>query len=272
MKALAALAILAAAGPAHADARMTISNDAFSEVTPPLDDSGFTTDLGVAFWRPWRGDQLGGSLWHRWLTEVGGQRREDLLELFGTFERTWGTPRVLELTTTARLGPAFTGNLGGRWMQNGWHSVTGTGPTLDQGLQHDYIADRAIGMVAGDRTVGSIGVPEAQAYGSIDGQVAVGTGVSWIELAAGGRLIGRIYSTELGAHGEVAIARYSVSDAALALPGGYGEGGWQREWRVGVHVAWRRVMFAYEYRANEGGSGEPIGTFTVTIKQAGTAF
>jgi hypothetical protein len=272
VKALAALAILAATSSAHADLRVTISNDAFTDVTPPLDDSGFTTDLGVAFWRPWHGDQLGGSLWHRWLTEVGGKRREDLLEVFATGERTWGTPRLLELTTTVRFGPAFTGNLGGRWTQNAWHSLTGTGPTLDEGLQYDYIADRAIGIAGGNRTVGSIGVPEAQAYGVVDGQVALGTGVSSFELAAGGRLIGRIRCTELGLHGEVAVARYAVSDSALALPGGYGEGAWQREWRIGVHVAWRRLMFAYEYRANEGGSGEPIGTVTVTIKQAGTYF
>jgi hypothetical protein len=157
-------------------------------------------------------------------------------------------------------------------MQNAWHSLTGTGPTLDEGLQHDYIADRAIGLVAGNRAVGSIGIPEAQAYGVVDGQVALGTGVSSLELAAGAQLIGRIRCTELGLHGELAVARYSVSDSALVLPGGYGEGAWQREWRVGVHVAWRRLMFAYEYRANEGGSGEPIGTFTVTIKQAGTAY
>ena len=31
-------------------------------------------------------------------------------------------------------------------------------------------------------------------------------------------------------------------------------------------------MIAYEYRANEGGSGEPIGVIAVTIKQAGTRF
>ncbi len=273
MKAVAALALaLASSSSAHADARITVSNDAFTDVTPPLDDSGFTTDLGVALWRPWRGAQLGGSLWHRWLTEVGGRRREDLLEMFATGERTWGAPRARELTIAVRLGPAFTGNLGGRWMQNAWHATTGTGPTLDQGLQHDYIAERSIGIVAGSRVLGCIGIPEAQAYGGADTQLALGTGVSWLEVAGGGRFIGRIRGLELGLHGELAVTRYRVSDAALALPGGYGEGAWQRAWRLGVHVAWRRVMVGYEYRANEGGSGEPIGTLTVTIKQAGTVF
>jgi hypothetical protein len=31
-------------------------------------------------------------------------------------------------------------------------------------------------------------------------------------------------------------------------------------------------MFSYEYRANEGGSGEPIGVLSLTIKQSGHGF
>lgn len=270
MKALALL--VAATAVAQADARITISNDAFTEVTPPLDDSGFTTDLGIAFWRPWDAYRIGGSIWYRWLTEVRGKRREDLIELLGTVDRTWGAPRVRELTIAARLGPAFTGNLGGRWTQNAWHGTTGTGPTLEQGLQDRYITDRAVGVVAGGRAVGSVGVSAAQAYGVVDTQAAFGTGVSSLEAIAGGQLIARIGSVELGLHGELGIGRYAVADDALALPGGYGEGAWQALWRIGVHVAWRRVLVGYEYRANEGGSGEPIGTVTVTIKQAGTRF
>lgn len=268
---LALLVSVSAAGTVHADARIAISNDAFSEVVPPLDDSGFTTDLAVAFWRPWRAYQLGGALFDRWLTEVGGPRREDQIELVATLERTWGRPRVRELTITGRAGPTFTGNLGGRWMQNGWHSLTRTGPTLDEGLQHDYIADRALGVLAGERATGSVGVPAVQVYGVVDAQLALGTGVTSLELAAGVRAIGRIRCTELGAHAEIALERYALADAALGLPGGYGTGAWQRAWRVGVHVAWSRYQIAYEYRANEGGSGEPIGVFALTIKQAGHA-
>ncbi len=265
------LLILCVCGVAHADARITISNDAFTDLTPPLDDSGFTTDLGFAFWRPWREYQLGGSFFDRWLTEVGGPRREDLFELVATVERTWGTPRLRELTVQGRSGPVVTGNLGGRKMQNGWHSLSGTGPTLDQGLQHDYIAGRQLGWLGGERATASIGIPAVQAYGVVDMQLAVGTGVTSLDLAAGVRLIGRLGCTELGAHGEVAVDRFWVSDDALALPGGYGDS-WDRAWRVGVHVAWQRFQWAYEYRANEGGSGEPIGVFAMTIKQAGHTF
>ncbi len=256
------LLLACASSVAHADAKISISNDAFSEVTPPLDDSGFTTDLSFAFWRPWRGYQVGGAVLDRWLTEVGGQRREDLLELVATVERTWGSA----LTVQARSGPVLTGNLGGRWLQNGWHSLSGTGPTLDEGLQRDYIADRAFGWLVGERATGSIGIPAVQAYGVVDMQLAVGTGVSSVELAAGVRVIGRVGCVELGAHGELALDRFWVADDALALPGGYGDS-WGGAWRVGVHVAWRRFMWAYEYRANEGGSGEPIGVFAMTIKQ-----
>jgi hypothetical protein len=65
--------------------------------------------------------------------------------------------------------------------------------------------------------------------------------------------------------------RFHVLSDALAIPSGYGAG-WQLGWRVGVHVAWGRMRIAYEYRANEGGSGEPIGLFELTVKQAGTVF
>jgi hypothetical protein len=73
-------------------------------------------------------------------------------------------------------------------------------------------------------------------------------------------------------HGELAYERFAATDDALTLPGGYGTGPSHLAWRLGVHVAWGRVMIAYEYRANEGGSGEPIGVVAVSIKQAGERF
>lgn len=270
---LVALAIACAAGVAHADARIAHGNDAFSELEPPLDDQGFTTDLSFAMWRPYRGYLIGGSWFHRWLTEVGGYRRHDLLEVTATVERSWGERRVRELTVTLRSGPAFTGNFGGRFLQNGWHSISGSGPTLDSGgLADMYIANRAFGWLAGERAVGAIGIPAVQAYGVIDAQVSLGTGVSSFELAAGARAYHRIRCVELGAHAEIALDRFATSDDALTLRGGYGTGSWQRAWRAGVHVAWNRTMIAYEYRANEGGSGEPIGVLAVTIKQSGHTF
>ena len=272
MKALAALAITSFAGAAHADARIAIGNDAFTSVRPPLDDSGFTNDLAFALWRPYRGYDVGGSVFDRMLTEVGGPRREDLIELVGTVERAWGEPRVRELTIGLRSGPVATGNLGGRYLQNGWHTLSGTGPSLEQGLQHQYIADRALGWLAGERVTGAIGLPAVQAYGVVDSQLALGTGVSSLELAAGLRAFARVRCTELGVHGELAYERFAAAEDALTLPGGYGTGGSHVAARLGVHVAWGRTRIAYEYRVNEGGSGEPIGVIAVTIKQAGERF
>ena len=266
------LAICAVHVPAHADFRYASGNDVYTELDPPVDDDGFTNDIDIWFWRSHRGYQIGGRLFDRWVTEVprpaGGRR--DLIELVGTIERTWEADSV-DLTVAGRAGPSFTGNLGGRWMQNGFHKLCGCGASLGQGLQHRYDGDGGIGALLGSRVRGSVGVPVAQAYGVVDGQAVLGAGVTWIDAAAGGKLTTRIGITELSAHGEVAVIRFHAADERLAMSGGYGTG-WQTAYRLGVHVAWSRYRIEYQYRANEGSSGEPIGVFAFTIKQAGTTF
>lgn len=271
MKLLALVAVTSVAGGAHADARIAHGNDAFSELDPPLDDTGFTADLAFAMWRPWGDYDVGGSYVHRWLTAKDSRDREDLVELTATAARRWG-PRHRELVLGGRTGPVLTGNWGGRWMQNAWHSVSGTGPTLDEGLADHYPADRALGWLAGVRAAGAWGIPALQAYGVADAQISAGTGVSSIELAAGLRTFVRIRCVEFGAHVESALDRFHAADDALTLRGGYGTARWERAWRAGVQVAWGRTQIQYEYRANEGGSGEPIGVVAVTIKQSGHSF
>jgi hypothetical protein len=232
-----------------------LRNDVFTELIPPIDDRGFTHD-NVFVLRRLAGDTaFGGGFVHRWLTSTRDRRRWDQLDVFALAERRW--PH--RVTSQARLGPAFGGNYGGRWMQNGWHALTGSGPTLDEGLANDYPGPRRLGLVAGGAA--RIDAPALDAgeriggYAIADGQLAVGgTGVTRGELAVGGTARTR----HVGVHAEIAVTRYHVADPYLALPGGYGTG-FQMEWRIGVHVAWSRFRVGYEYRANEGGSGEPIG-------------
>lgn len=256
---------------AYADVRVAIDNDAFTEVTPPLDDSGFTHDFALAYWRPYRGYQVGASFLDRWLTEVTGRRREDLVELLATIAQSHGVTRLHEFNWRAHVGPTLTGNLGGRWMQNKWHDVSGTGPTLSQGLQNSYVAQRALGVVVGGRVGFSHGIPALQAYGWLDAQLALGTGLSSFETLLGVQAIARPGHLELGCHGEIAVDRFHTNDAALQFRGGYGTG-WQVAFRVGVHVAWARYRIDYEYRSNEGGSHEPIGVVAFTIMQASGAY
>jgi hypothetical protein len=265
--AIAALILAAPAGTARADFRFTTGNDLFADLDPPIEDDGFTNDIGLALWRPAGPYLVGGSLLHRWITEDGGFRRWDQVELLATVERPWGRYVV----TSARLGPTVGGNWGGRWIQDRWHRLTGD-RTLGSGLQDDYPGDRTVALLAGGELRASIG-SFARGYAVLDGQVALGqTGLTYVEGAAGGQLVGRIRCVELAAHVELAIARYHVGDDIMALPGGYGVSGWEPQWRAGFHVAWRRIKLAYEYRANEGGSGEPIGTVTLVIRRPGESF
>src|SRR5438093_950743 len=118
--------MIAAAGEARADLRTAFGNDYLAKLDPN-DDDGFTNDLDVRFWRP-RGDYLlGGELFDRWITEQprSAGRRRDLVELVATGERSWGAGRERLLTLGARIGPTFTGNLGGRWGQNAFHTLCG---------------------------------------------------------------------------------------------------------------------------------------------------
>ena len=246
---LGALTAPAAAGEPYWHTRIAIGNDVFSELTPPYDDRGFTNDLAASLGREAGGLTLGGAFRHRWITSTRDPRRWDEVTLFAVGERAW--PH--QLATAVRIGPSLGGNFGGRWLQNGWHALSDTGPTLGEGLPYDYDGDRRLGLVLGGRARGAIG-DRIAGYGAVDGQVALGTGVTSIEAMIGGRAS----TAHVGAHAELAVTRYHVSDANLALPGGYGAG-WQLEWRVGVHVSWSRFSLQYEYRANEGGSGEPIG-------------
>jgi hypothetical protein len=267
--ALGVIVIALAPAAAHADLRVAFGNDSFSDLDPPQDDLGFTNDVTIAFWRSRGPYRIGGMLLDRWITEVGpgrtpGRRRWDQVDLFATVERPWGRYVV----TSARLGPTFGGNYGGRAMQDGWHRLTGTSITLDEGLADLYDGDNTVGVVAGGRlraTVGDVVRP----YGVVDGQVALGSaGLTSLELVVGSELIGHIRCVELGAHVEAGVDRFHTRDEQLTIPGGYDTGNWEPVWRVGVHVGWGRIRLAYEYRANEGGSGEPIGVVTVGVAQA----
>jgi hypothetical protein len=205
---------------------------------------------------------------HRWITEetdIPSGRRRDLVDLVATVERPWRF-----LTGSARVGPTFTGNLGGRYMQNGWHYLCRCGTLLEDGLQSEYEGDTDAGVLAGARIRAASGT-WAQAYAFADGQVSLGTGVSSFETAGGGIVEGVRGANRFGAHGELAVMRFHVADERLALPGAYRRG-WHGAWRLGVHFARGRIRIDYEYRTNESGSGEPFAVIAVTVKQAGAAF
>lgn len=232
------------------DTYAALRNDAFSEALPPFDDVGFTHDNVFALRRQHGDLAFGGGFQHRWITSRIDRRRWDQVDLVARGEHAW--PH--RITTSARIGPTLGGNFGGRYLQNGWHSISGTGPTVDQGLANDYPGGRKIGLLAGLGARIEVGEELLRGFARVDGQLAGGAGVSSVDSTIGGSVVWR----HVGAEAELALTRYHVADPNLALPGAYGSG-WQLEWRAGVFVAWSRFRVSYQYRANEGGSGEPIG-------------
>ncbi|TMQ04527.1 MAG: hypothetical protein E6J90_44180 [Deltaproteobacteria bacterium] len=251
----AALALCRTASAESWGGRAAIGNDAFTDVIPPLDDQGFTNDLALEIHHLDDGLALGGSIFHRMITASDfSRRRWDQLDLRATLAWRWRSAIELD----AWLGPSFGGNFGGLAIQNTWHRWSGTGPTVNEGLQNDYPGDRRAGIVAGGRARGSIG-GDLAGYGDATAQLALGsTGVTMFTIASGARAQHRWGGTTIGAHVELAVTGYHVEDPYLALPDGY-RAGWQLEWRAGLDIAFGRYRISYEYRANEGGSGEPIG-------------
>ena len=237
---------------------VALRNDAFTQLEFPVDDFGFTHDNVVTL-RYQDGDYAyGGGIIDRWITSTMDYRRWDQLEVFAIGERIWIAPLAIdvphELLVTARAGPSFGGNFGGRYLQNGWHALTNSGATVGNGLAYIYDGDTRVGFTTGGRARASIG-DRFQAYSYLDGQLALGaTGVTSGQAALGGS----INIWYLGAYAELAGSRYHTNDPNLKLPGAY-RPGWQLEWRVGIRVRWSRFHIGYEYRANESGSGEPIG-------------
>jgi hypothetical protein len=250
-----------------------LQNDVFTELIPPIDDTGFTHDNVLAIGVE-RGDcVLGGKIFDRWITSKTDRRRWDQLDLFATFEQIlWPAPVIdapavssrWRLSGQARVGPTFGGNFGGRYLQNGWHSISGTGPTVVEGLANQYPGDTTVGIVGGARAHANLVTSQdnvrSNLYANVDGQGSIGAGVSSLECSLGGW----VGAHNVGAHVEAAVTRYHVADPNLALSGGYGLG-WQFEWRAGIDLTWSRYRLAYEYRANEGGSGEPIGVVAFSL-------
>lgn len=269
-----AVAVIAAALTAFAptalaeptEIRIAWWNDLFSEL-PPADDSGFTNDFELEVWC----GRFGGRLYYRIITEQVGSGdfaiptlRSDQLDLFATARerRRW---RGFDLDGRLRAGPTITGNLGGLAIQDGWHRLTRGGPTTDHGLQDTYEGDDRIGAVAGawlsiDRAVGPLIAGVA-----VDGQLALGTGVtSGAALARASVEIGPprshlILSAELG------VAEYAAGDPNLELSGGYGAGGSALLFRLAIGLRHQGTRFGFQFRANESGSGEPMGLFWLEL-------
>lgn len=254
--AVVASAAVYAAGIARAETWHTYAafgNDVFTEIIPPIDDQGFTHDNVLSLVRRDGDRGYGGRAVQRWITSNVDRRRWDQLDVVALAEQHVAIDRV-GLVFEEHVGPTLGGNSGGQYLQNGWHTLTGTGPTVDEGLANDYPGGRQVGVLVGGRARAQVGDERVHGYAVVDGQVGLGAGVSAIETALGGVAGTR----HVGAQLELAVTRYRVSDDNLALPGGYGAG-WNLEWRAGVYVAWSRFRVTYQYRANEGGSGEPIG-------------
>ena len=238
-----------------------LGNDAFDGVLSHPDDNGFTNDFGLALWRR-RGElALGGSVLDRMITSRQIMRRADLVELFARVAWSLADGVAVE----GRVGPTFVGDLGGLWVQQHWHRLSDTGPRDPRELPSVYMHGLRTAGVVGARAEAGYG-GAVRAYGTLDGQVAIGdTGVSFGEGAGGLRASLAIGPVEVALFGELALGRYRVEDAELSMPGAY-RPGWQLDRRVGASVGIDRYRASFEYHTNETSSGEAFSVIAFEVR------
>lgn len=247
--------------------RVSWWNDLFSEL-PPADDSGFTSDFKLESLHRTRAGRVGARLFYRMITEQyepgtlrAPKRRWDQLDAIGVLQRTrdW---RQFHFLWEGRGGVTLVGNLGGRKIQNGWHQLSKSGATLDEGLQNTYAGGRRPAIITGSRFSITRQLQILEVSAGADGQFALGsTGVSFISgfVGVSTELDTGDYRFDFG--GEVALENYSTRDPNLALFGAYAAGGDHFAFRVHAVMRTRLYSVGWQYRANEGGSGEPTGLF-----------
>ncbi len=197
-----------------------------------IDDNGFTNGLAasVAGHTGW-GELHLHATWLN-ITERAaggptlGTRRWDTLEV--TLARV-ARGRVGPLTwlVAPRVGVEKGGDLGGLWVQSGFHASTGiSGRTAGHGLQTDYAGAPGLGLTCAVLAGATLDGPAwTFARGSVDGQGAVGTaGLERLQglLAVGVRHRWREVAFRLEATAEVGLVH--PLDAGLRFPGSYVRG------------------------------------------------
>lgn len=254
---------MAVTGEARAepDVKLRVAwwNDVFSERSP-ADDTGFTSDFEVDVWIRLHRGTVRARMMHRTITERFSRRRWDQLDLIVAYEDELRPRRDTYVELAGRAGLTFGGNFGGCAVQNTWHELTGSGITVDEGLQNQYDGGRRAAVLGGLRAALVHGVSIAKLRAGTDAQATLGnTGVATLGGFAGGDLSVPIRRWRLLLTTELALIRYWTSDPNLTLRSAYGVGEWQRQFRVGLGAGIGATSFGWQYRSNEGGSGEPTG-------------
>ncbi len=190
------------------------------------DDNGFTNDveLGGACETGKRRFSLGGR--HRMITERGGLRRSDEVDLEAGVERVEARRSKSELSSYIGLGLVATGPLGGAAWQDGFHRLINWGRTLS-GAQLGKLQNRYEGgiRVAPRLRVGLNALWRASKRTALSAgaEVAVSRGVG----TSGGKLEvdvehrRRAAGGELSFSGAVALRHLRAEEERLTFPGAY---------------------------------------------------
>ncbi|MEQ9503521.1 MAG: hypothetical protein RIT81_42090 [Deltaproteobacteria bacterium] len=244
--------------------RLSWFNDQF--FYPNGDDDGFTqaAELGLTLRRGV--DQLDLDVRHSMLTERGGPRRVDELDVHATLSRTIERGQV-EWTFGPKVGVSLVGDYGGAELQDWFHGAIGMGRRLDGWLQSEYEGTNQAAVIVGAHVQArrDLGVGFS-AHAGLDGQLALGpTGVSRIAPRVGlnWELPRGPVRPVVGA--ELEIAKFHTPDARLQMAGGYDTSGFQAMPNFRLGIAGDHFELGWRGTVNQGGSGANMGEIYLTI-------
>lgn len=236
-----------------------------------FDDDGFTNDLGGIYAQTQGPSRLELHARHRMITERGGLRRSDVVDLGAELTRRLSFAKT-SIWWGAGADLGLSGALGGERLQDAFHHLVagrhldGTGAGQLQNLQPRELRKGLVcSALAGvERTLG----PGLALGLTLRGQAALGqTGVS-SGVAEAYVVASFALSANASVDARVAMSAnlLHTSDPGLVIPGGYLVERMFGSPSLALGMSLRGTRIAWEVRLNEGGSGASLGVLSLSYK------
>lgn len=244
--------------------RLSWFNDQF--FYPNGDDDGFTQAANVGLTLRRGDDALDLDVRHGMLTERGGDRRVDELDILATLARRIERGNI-EYTFGSTVGMSLVGDYGGAELQDAFHGAIGMGRRLDGTLQDRYEGTNQHALIIGAQVSArrDLGLGFA-AHGGFDGQLALGpTGISRFSPRAGvdWELPEGVVRPYVGA--ELEVARFFSPDARLEMAGGYDTRHFEAIPRFSIGIRGDLFELGWRGTMNQNGSGANMGEIYLSI-------
>ncbi|HEX5035121.1 MAG TPA: hypothetical protein VFW62_11640 [bacterium] len=236
--------------------------------SPFHDDDGFTNDLAMSAAFLGGNWALGFQGQHRMITERGGLRRSDEVELGAWLQRVSRHGKRIETRPFLGLGLVATGPLGGAYLQDRFHRIIQWGRTLDGEilgqLQNQYEGGRryAPQLKAGGELAFRLS-PQVRLLAGAMASVSPGAGASGVQAKLGFERVRSFEGGKLIFLGGIGLRHLRSEEERLEFKGGYPDAESFVEPFGGFTYQRRRFSVAYHLILNVEGSGAHQGAISL---------